>query len=190
MVDVENYNRERGIYSPVLEHNGIVCGFWLCGNDYRNATNYYGAYPPSYLKRIRWLFPNSKYALHLFSGKVQTGLWDAEITVDINPELKPDIVCNAEVIHENLGGTLYPHSLILADPPYDDNHVKYGTEKVNKRKVIKSCAKILPIGSHLVWLDTIIPIWAKADGWKLRGTIGMVQSTNHKCRVITILERV
>lgn len=73
---------------------------------------------------------------------------------------------------------------------YDDNHIKYGTEKVNKKKVIKGCARVLKVGGYLVWLDTIMPIWAKADGWKLRGTIGLLQSTNHKVRVITILQKI
>lgn len=193
-MNVENYNKERGIYSPLIEHNGIACGFWLCGNDYRNATNYYGAYPPSYLKRMKWLFPDGVHVqtvLHIFSGMVVKGNWQCEQTVDINPDVNPDYCMDIiEYLECSINGEWEQPSLILADPPYDDNHVKYGTEKVNKRKVIKSCAKILPTGGYLVWLDTIIPIWAKADGWKLRGTIGMVQSTNHKCRVITILEKI
>jgi hypothetical protein len=190
-MDVANYNACRGIYSPLVEHNNIACGFWLCGNDYHNVSKYYGAYPPSYLKRMKWLFPDHKVVMHLFSGKVETGIWDEEITVDVNPDVNARVVCDATHLKDSINWMRFQQpSLILADPPYDDNHVKYGTEKVNKHKVVKECAKVLPVGGYLVWLDTIIPIWAKADGWKLRGTIGMVQSTNHKCRVITILERV
>jgi len=190
-IDIGNYNKNRGIYSPVIEHNGIICGFWLCGQDYHNATRFFGAYPPSYLKRMSLLFPDHKGfgVLHLFSGMVPKGTWKNELTFDINPELDPTIVGNAEELSKYVG-LKYAIDLVLADPPYDNNHEKYGTKKANKRKVIKECAKILSKGGHLVWIDTIIPIWAKADGWKLRGTIGMVQSTNHKCRVITILEKV
>jgi 16S rRNA G966 N2-methylase RsmD len=83
-----------------------------------------------------------------------------------------------------------PPDLILADPPYNQNHLKYGTAPVHKIKVIKACAKILKIGGFLVWLDTIQPIWSKADGWKLRGTIGFLQSTNHAVRVISMLEKI
>ena len=192
---VDNYNRLRGVYSPVHEHNGIIYGFWLCGNDYRNATPYYGAYPPSYLKRMGWLFPDARdfWVLHLFAGMTPPGTWKEEDFMDINPDVKrpdrPTIVGDAENFSLH-GWDRGKWDLIVADPPYDDNHVKYGTKKVNKKKVVKECAKVLTKGGHLVWIDTVIPMWAKADGWKLRGTIGMVQSTNHKCRVITILEKI
>lgn len=57
---VENYNSHRGVFSPIHEHNGIIYGFWMCGQNYRNATTYYGAYPPSYLKRMGWIFPDTE----------------------------------------------------------------------------------------------------------------------------------
>ena len=47
MVDVDNYNENRGIYSPLIEHNGVVCGYWLMGNNTGTRRNY-GAY----LRRI------------------------------------------------------------------------------------------------------------------------------------------
>jgi len=190
MIDIENYNKNRGIYSPLVAHNGMVCGFWMTGQDYRNKSGYYGAYPPNYLKRIAMLFPESKILMHLFSGKTELGIFKSanEITVDCNPELEPKVLCDAENLTEKFDEKTF--DLILADPPYNENHVKYGTKKVNKRKVIKECAKLLIKGGHLVWLDTSIPIWSKADGWKLVGTIGLVQSTNHACRVVAIFEKV
>lgn len=196
-MDVENYNKCRGVYSPLLEHNGIACGFWLCGQNYHNATPYFGAYPPSYLKRMGWLFPDHENfeVLHLFAGKTPAGTWKNETFIDVNPDLKVNdrwIIMDAEDL--SMGGLMdgivqLHYDLILADPPYDENHIKYGTDKINRKRCVKECAKVLRKGGHLVWIDTIIPIWAKADGWKLRGTIGMVQSTNHKCRAITILEK-
>lgn len=184
---VYNYNRGRGIYSPLVEHNNIACGFWLCGNNYRNPTGYYGTYPPSYLKRMKLLFPGALNVLHLFSGVVKKGTFDTETTMDINPELNPDTVGNAEKIADYFQSQKF--DLILADPPYDKNYIRYNTAPVNKKKVLKGAINILKPGGYLVWLDTIIPIWSKADGWVLRGTIGLVQSTNHKARVITILEK-
>lgn len=193
-MDTEHYNTNRGIFSPLVEHNGIVCGFWMVGNDYRNKARYYGAYPPGYLKRMKLLFPQEfekGWTLHLFSGMVPCG--ERELTFDIKPELEPHYIGNAEEVDsyflEHGHQVHLKFDLILADPPYGENHLKYGTKPVNKKKVIKSCAKILHDGGHLVWLDTIMPIWAKADGWKLKGTIGLLQSTNHQVRVITILEK-
>ncbi len=184
---VENYNQNRGIFSPLVEHNGIACGYWLCGNNYRNDSDYYGTYPPSYLARMKLLFPGAKDVLHLFSGMVKKGRFENEITMDINGDLKPDVTGNASEIRKYFGEGTF--DLILADPPYNKNYIRYNTGPVNKKKVVHESAGILKVGGFMVWLDTIIPIWAKSDGWKLRGTIAVVQSTNHQIRGITILEK-
>ncbi len=196
MIDVKNYNDHRGIYSPLIEHNGIVCGYWLMGNDYRNPSKYYGAYPPSYLKRVRMLFPRefeSGLILHCFSGEVELVGTTEERMRQIRLDIKDGLVNRPDVVGDaaQLSKYFKPGSfdLILADPPYGDNHTKYGTPPVNKKKVVQECGKVLKDGGTLVWLDTIMPMWAKADGWKLAGTIGMCQSTNHQTRVMTILEQ-
>jgi hypothetical protein len=204
-MDVAYYNANRGIASPLIEHGDIVCGFWMCGNDYHNKSPLYGAYPPCYLPRMKLLFPEEfekGKILHLFSGSINCdtpAVGNDVFRVDIKPHeiltadghimtTGPDIIGYEEEIDTMFDPGTF--DLILADPPYDDNHLKYGTEKVNKKKVIKASTKALRVGGFLVWLDTIMPIWAKADGWKLRGTIGLLQSTNHKVRVISILEKV
>jgi len=201
-MDVAHYNANRGIYFPIIEQGGLFGTFWLVGNSYKNQAKMFGAYPPSYLKRIQLLFPEEfekGWILHLFSGTLQGS--ERQITFDIRQEMKPDFVGNAEdidrIFTQEMVGRVAGNSelwegfdLILADPPYDENHIRYGTKLVNKKKVIKKCATILKPGGHLVWLDTIMPIWSKADGWKLKGTIGLLQSTNHKVRVISILEKV
>jgi len=195
-VDIENYNNSRRNFSPLVEHNGAVYGFWLIGRWY-NATRgrayYYGAYPPSYLKRLELLFPEEFKGtiLHLFSGTVK-GDGQRTFTLDITPEplpgLKPDFVANAECLDECIPAESF--DLIIADPPYNNNHSKYGvSKKVNRKKVVHLCSKVLKNGGYLIWLDTIIPQWAKKDGWGLRGLIGLGQSTNHQVRVITILQR-
>lgn len=196
-MDIENFNKNRGIYSPVVEEegiithleNGTVFGVWMMGNNYHNKISYYGTYPPSYLKRMRLLFPDTnEHTVHLFSGMVERGLWNSEITVDIKPDLKPDVCCDAETLSKYINPEIA--TLILADPPYGDNHLKYGTPKVNKRQVIKECIKVLKPGGYLVWLDSMIPMWAKADGWKWIGVIAVVQSTQHQIRAATILQKV
>jgi len=191
-MDVDYYNENRGIASPLIEHNGIIIGVWMCGNNYRNASKLYGAYPPCYLKRMRLLFHKEMCKggdiLHLFSGDVRVYDKNHEATLDIRPESSPDIVANAEEVGTVIVGNSI--DLILADPPYSNAHIKYNTPKANKRRVIKGCVKILKVGGYLVWLDDMMPMWAKSDGWRLRGTIGLIQSTNHRCRLITILEKI
>jgi hypothetical protein len=45
---------------------GVVMG----GQDYRNKSKLYGAYPPSYLPTVFSLFPDAQRILHLFSGSL------------------------------------------------------------------------------------------------------------------------
>ena len=88
-MDIENYNDNRGNYSPLVEHNGAAYGFWLIGrwhNTTKGKAYYYGAYPPSYLRRLELLFPKQFEGtiLHLFSlPQFETPLtqtsWQAKI---------------------------------------------------------------------------------------------------------------
>jgi len=197
MIDIENYNSRRGKYSPLVLHNGGVYGFWLIGRRYGispKGVYYYGTYPPSYLKRISYLFPKEFEGgriLHLFSGIIK-GDGERVITMDIKPEvvegIKPNVVGDAQEVNEYFPEKYF--DLILADPPYDDNHIKYGTDKISRKKVIHKCSFILKEGGYLVWLDTMMPQWSKKDGWAYKGSIGLCQSTNHKVRGITILKKV
>jgi len=194
-MDIEHYNNNRGNFSPLVEHNSAAYGFWLIGrwfNATRGGVYYYGAYPPSYLKRLELLFPEQFKGtiLHLFSGTL-TGDGQRIFSLDVNPEpipgIKPDFVIDAERLDECVPENFF--DLIISDPPYGTNHEKYGVrKKVNRKRVIHLCSKILKPGGYAIWLDTIIPQWAKRDGWTLRGLIGCGQSTNHQVRVITILQ--
>ena len=198
---IEYYNNHRGKYSPLLNHNGIVCGFWLIGRWYnatKNGTYYYGAYPSSYLDRMKLLFYYEMTigrVLHLFSGTIKGGKEERFTapriyTMDLNPEpipnVFPTIVGNAEEVDNYLTKDYF--DIILADPPYDDNYKKYNTPKVNRKKTIHACSKIIKTGGFLIWLDTIMPQWRKKDGWIYKGSIGLCQSTNHRIRGITILQ--
>jgi len=49
---------------------GWLYGIWQIGNYYKRKYDYYGSYPPSYLKRIYSLFPDKTKLLHLFSGAI------------------------------------------------------------------------------------------------------------------------
>lgn len=187
LLDVNNYNSRRGIWSPLIEHGDIITGYWMPGNNYQKDNDYYGGYPRDYLKRMRVLFPNANNVLHIFSGRVKIGHWPSETRIDINDKLPAEYHFDVERLDE---WDLIGWDLVFADPPYEENHEKYGTEKVNKKLVVHGCSKILRTNGFLIWLDTRIPIWAKSDGWKLRGTIGLVQSTNCLTKTITILEKV
>lgn len=180
----DNYNREFVKYpaSRLQYSGGQITGVWMIGNDY-SGSGFYGSYPPGYLKRMMALFPDKKRVLHLFAGSLPEGNYER---VDINPELKPDIVVDAH----RLGRLRRKFDVIFADPPYSkEDAMKYGYPMVNRYKVIQQCALSLSKGGFLVWLDTVWPMHSKKE-LKLVGLIAIVRSTNHRVRLVSFFERV
>lgn len=160
---------------------------WVVGNDYRNKTTYYGAYPPRFLDHVMALFPDmaADDTLHIFSGSLPAGPYTR---VDINPLLCPDVVGSVyDVAH------LFPErrfKLQIADPPYsDEDAVKYRTIMVDRFKVTQALASVAPIGGYLAWLDCVWPMHTKTQ-WVTVGRIFLQRATNHRVRVLSLFERV
>jgi len=155
------------------------------GNQYKVKSEFYGGYPFGYLKRIKALFPDKENALHLFSGKVDIGIFPGK-TVDINGDNKPDYVDDAQTLTKV---PLEEFDLVLADPPYsieDCDH--YSVSMIKRNVVMRVLGERCAVGTHIIWLDQVLPIYKKAN-LKVVGVIGMVKSTNHRFRVITIFEK-
>lgn len=168
----------------------VLYGRWLIGNDYRNKSRYYGAYPAGYLERVRALFPDlgvldrvsACEVLHVFSGSLPAGPY---ARCDISQDAEFD--CSVYDL-PNLCGE-HAWKLIFADPPYSAADAKrYGTPMVDRRKAIAALARVTLPGGFLVWLDTVWPMHRKAQ-WRTVGRIGLTRSTNHRVRDITIFER-
>lgn len=183
---ITHYEQATGYpQSLFVAGDGRVVGTMIMGQNYRVKSSYYGGYPAGYLKRIKALFPDKQSVLHLFSGKVETEVFPGK-TVDLNPDLEPDFVDNAESLDKV---PLEDFDLVLADPPYSvEDAEHYGTSMVSRNKVIRALSR-LPQGAHVVWLDQVLPMFRK-DTFAIEGVIGMVKSTNHRFRVITIFKRV
>lgn len=164
--------------------DGRVVGTWIMGNSYKVRSSYYGGYPDTYLKRIKSLFPDKRRVLHLFSGKVDLATMPGD-TVDITSELCPTFVDDAHTLdHVPLGD----YDLVLADPPYSvEDADRYQTSMVKRNKVM-SALRGLPPGAHVVWLDQVLPMYRK-DRFSVEAVIGMVKSTNHRFRVVTVFAR-
>ena len=184
---LDNYHSTLGYpEATFIGGDGRIVGTWVMGNNYRVKSTYYGGYPAGYLKRIKALFPDKESVLHLFSGKVDTELFPGK-RIDINPDREPDVVGDAHKLSEYFKEDF---DLILADPPYsieDCDH--YGTIMVKRNTVLKEAYKVLKPGGHLVWLDQVLPQYRKIE-LKPVAYIGMVKSTNHRFRVITIFEKI
>lgn len=180
------YSRTTGFpQSLFIAADGRVVGTWIMGNDYRVKSGYYGGYPAGYLRRIAALFPDRQRVLHLFSGKVDLEALPGD-TVDVNEELGPTYVDDAQ----NLKTVpLADYDLVLADPPYSvEDAERYQTSMVKRNLVLRSLAGGLRPGARVVWLDQVLPMYRK-DEWAIEAVIGMVKSTNHRFRVVTVFRR-
>ena len=183
---IESYGQITGFpRSLFIGEDGRVVGTWIMGNDYRVKSGYYGGYPAGYLKRVAALFPDRQRVLHVFSGKVDLDAMPGD-TVDCNPDMKPTWVANA---HKLQAVPLADYDLVLADPPYSiEDAERYQTTMVQRNVVMRSLAAGMAPGARVVWLDQVLPMYRK-DEWAVEAVIGMVKSTNHRFRVITIFRK-
>ena len=183
---VNNYGRETGFPESIyVSPDGRIVGTWIMGNAYGVKSGYYGGYPAGYLKRVKALFPDKQNPLHVFSGRVDQSVWPGD-TVDLNPEMEPTYLDDAQSL-ENV--PLNNYDIILADPPYSvEDAEHYQPTMVKRNKVMNALSRVVQ-GTHVVWLDQVLPMYRKVD-WRIVGVIGMVKSTNHRFRVITIFEKV
>lgn len=183
---IANYEAETGFPKALFEcADGTVIGLWVMGNDYRVTSKLYGGYPAGYLRRVKALFFEKQRVLHLFSGKVDTVAFPGK-TVDIRPELSPDYVDDA---HRLTKVPLRDFDLVMADPAYSkEDSVHYGTPMIQRNVVLKTLGKGMAKGAHLVWLDQVLPMYRKLD-FSVEARIGMVKSTNHRFRVITVFRK-
>jgi hypothetical protein len=182
---IANYDRATGFpRSLFVAGEGRVVGTWIMGNDYRVKSGYYGGYPAGYLRRVRALFPDKTRILHLFSGRVELSALPGD-TVDVNAALGPTYVDDAQSLK---GVPLGEYDLVLADPPYSvEDAVRYQTTMI-KRNVVMRALQGLGRGAHVVWLDQVLPMYRK-DAFAMEAVIGMVKSTNHRFRVVTVFRR-
>lgn len=185
MWDIENHKKFFPNSFVEQGDDGRVYGTFIIGNYYKRTVPYHGAYPPSYLNRIRTLFPDNKKILHLFSGMLVKEL--GETTFDINPTLGPDVYGNAEELSRYFEPDSY--DLIISDPPYDQkNAAVYGTKVPRTHLVMSELSKVVSGRGYVVWLCTRIPMYRK-DQWDLAGLIMLYCGTNRLVRAVVILQR-
>lgn len=171
--------------SLAIGDDGRLFGVWVMGNNYTVKSEYYGGYPHGYLNRIKALFPDKSKVLHLFSGCVDLSVLPGD-TVDINADRTPTYVDDAQTLAHV---PLEQYDLVLADPPYSvEDAERYQTTMIKRNVVLAALGARLQPGAHVVWLDQVLPIYRK-DQFDVIGYIGMVKSTNHRFRVITIFQR-
>lgn len=165
----------------------VIYAIWVIGNDYRNPSpSFYGAYPKGYIARVRSLFPDlvaKTPVLHAFSGSIRKSKHYDRCDLKGRAEYQ----CNVYDLPKKVGGPKY--GLVLADPPYSAQDAKqYGTPGVNRGVATRALAAVTLPGGYLAWLDTTWPMHTK-ELWTTVGRIYIQRSTNHRVRVLSILER-
>ena len=171
--------------SLFVGEDGRIVGTWIMGNAYGVKSGYYGGYPHGYLARVKAMFPDKQRALHVFSGRVDQSAWPGD-TVDLNPAMEPTYLDDAQSLS---AVPLEHYDIVLADPPYSvEDAEHYQPSMVKRNKVMRALTGLSP-GAHVVWLDQVLPMYRKTD-WRVIAVIGMVKSTNHRFRVVTIFERI
>lgn len=178
----------------------VLYAVWVLGNDYRNRTAYYGAFPPGLLARVMALFPDHDPTvdhstvpageipiLQAFSGSLPMS--SAYVRLDCGAPTA-ELRCNVLDL-PTFNGCAYAGAfgLAIADPPYSAADAsKYGTPPVNRGAMTRALAAVVRPGGFLVWLDTCWPMHAK-EQWLTVGRIFVQRSTNHRVRALTIFER-
>jgi hypothetical protein len=182
---IENYAKETGYpKSLFIADDQRVVGTWIMGNNYQVSSGFYGGYPATYLKRIEALFPDRRHVLHLFSGHVDQAVIPGD-TVDINADLNPTYVDDAQTLRNV---PLFIYDLVLADPPYSVEDAEHYQKSMINRNTVMRALEGVRRGTYVVWLDQVLPMYKKRI-WRIEAVIGLVRSTNHRFRVITIFRR-
>lgn len=169
----------------------VVQGIWMFGQDYKNKSAYYGAYPGNFLQRLAAMFPD--YAilpdmlpfggrvLHAFSGSLPPG-----------PYVRCDMVQPAELQCSvaDIPYEVDPFELVLADTPYSAaDSQKYKSPPPNRRAAMQGLSRVTVAGGLCCWLDTQWPMHRK-DTWMTVGRIYVQRSTNHRIRLLSIFTRI
>lgn len=178
--DIDNHLRK---FPHVFagEKDGSLYVTWKEGNMYRRINGYHGEYPPSYLRRIKSLFPYRSSILHVFSGSIQ-----GDTTFDINPSLNPDIVGSAEELSKYFDEGSF--DLVLADPPYTRKDAEvYGYKMPRKNIVMQEIRKIISLDGVLIWMDLRPPMYRKNE-WINSGVISYHCGTNRVFRYVGVYE--
>ena len=131
---------------------GTKCfGAWARTSD---GLHYNGAFPSGFFRWVKKMGWHYGKVCHLCSGTVED---EGSFRVDIKPEVKPDLVCDAT----ETGLDDESFDVVIIDPPYSKELAKnmYGTEKYFKGidSFTKEASRITKNGGLIITLSYQIP---------------------------------
>lgn len=151
----------------------------------RSKVKYFGSYPAGFLLRARDLLNVNQLdqVLHVCGGKVRDyrccpsckgqtkkhfhGLGKYDLTMDLDPELRPDLLLDAAdpLSYERAISENPQIQAVLADPPYTREFAKEyapGPDRfVTADMIVKNSIDILPIGGRVGILSLYWPRYPK-----------------------------
>lgn len=122
--------------------------------------------------------------LNLFCGMNKIGF-----RIDLNPDVKPDLLADAHTFAENWNDNLF--DVILADPPYSAEEAKelYGTGKLNYNKWTKQCDKILKRGGLLIVYHKYVMPNPDPENYEIIKRVFIGNRTRHIPRVAIYFQK-
>jgi SAM-dependent methyltransferase len=117
------------------------------------TSKYPGSFPRGFITHVKRRWWGQK-RLWLFSGSYKDNGGGAT-TVDIKPEVLPDVVANCEKLpfEDN------SFDFVLADPPYSEKESKdlYGLPYCNVIKVLNEMARVCRPGGQVLFFHRLVP---------------------------------
>lgn len=186
---VNNYNlfaRSKSLPESLhLYPNGKrFYGEWDYGQNFKNISEYKGAYSIQDLVRIKACIPDMGNLLHVFSGSIPAGPYsrlDNNFAVIGAPVPGRDVVGDASEAHLYFEEDSF--DVVMADPPWSKYHSEeiYNCSLVDKTKVMKSLFRVLKPGGMIIWKDFSKPIWSGTE-FDYLGRICIDPSSGHDDR--------
>lgn len=181
MMDVDAINAAFPKYPMTVHDKGWVYGVWYCGTSFTKQP-FYGAYPPTFLKRALALFPTAISILHAPSGTL-TGVPGITLDSVAGKGRKSDVIADC-------GSLPFPDQtfdLVLSDPPYSKaDSVKYGCAPFPMRKFMAESHRVLKPGGALG--VTRYPSYRRKE-FALKGLIAVVTGFERATRMFSVFQK-
>lgn len=148
---------------------------WVLGPS---SNGYPGAFPRGLINKIRLKWWGQK-RLWMFSGSFKD---PGGTTVDIKPELKPDVVSDCERL--DLPDNTF--DFVMLDPPYSEAEARelYDLPYCSLPKVMNEAARVVKPGGLVLLLHRIVPMRHPSENQhkkrlKLCGLVGICTITGY-----------
>jgi hypothetical protein len=146
----------------------------------------HGQYPYKYLEMIDSIFGKEDNTIEVCSGSVRgRGSSYTCFTVDINPETRPDLVADAQILD---GVSNNEFSRWRCDPPYNENTAQkmYRTKLPVTSELLKAGVRVCKVGALLFLLLGPQNYQWCPPGVKRIGWIAITVVPNNELRALNI----